>query len=94
VGTFSVTFLSIQNAQGITTSIENHIETNGGLIVNWPTLAAPANLDLSTLMASIVTENIVTDTTKSGSSVFFGRSFDLLVSTDGSKITFRFGPLS
>lgn len=94
IGTFAVTFLSIQSAQGITSTIENHIVTTDGLIVNWPTLAAPANLNLPTLMASIATENIVTDTTRSGSSVFFGRSFDLLVTTDGSKITFRFNPLS
>jgi hypothetical protein len=36
----------------------------------------------------------VTVTTKVGSSTYFGHKFDLVVSTDGTKIYFQFNPAS
>ncbi|MCU1579540.1 MAG: hypothetical protein JWP19_1744 [Rhodoglobus sp.] len=91
VGTFSATFLSMQTQNGITTSIENHLATDAGLIVTWSTTAAPANLQASSILDAVATESIVTVTTKSGSSAFFGHSFDLVVSADAAEISFRFG---
>jgi hypothetical protein len=94
VGTFSATFLSMQTPDGITTSIENHLATDAGLIVTWFTTAAPSDLQLTSVLDAVATESSVTVTTKSGSSAFFGHSFDLVVSADAAEITFRFGPVN
>jgi hypothetical protein len=90
VGTFSATFLSIQNAAGITTTIENHLTTDAGLIVDWSTTASPANLELSALVSAVVTRSTVTVTTGSGASVYFGHDFDLVVTANTTQAKFRF----
>ena len=91
VGTYSASFLSMQTADGITTSIENHLATDAGLIVTWSTIAAPVDLQLDSILDSIATESTVTVNTKSGSSAFYGHSFDLVASADITEISFRFG---
>lgn len=93
VGTFSATFLSMQTPNGITTSIENHLATDAGLIVTWSTTAAPGNLQVTSVLDAVATGTIVTVTTKSGSSAFFGHDFDLVVSVNTAEISFRFGPV-
>jgi hypothetical protein len=92
VGTFSATFLSLQSADGITTTIENHLTTAAGLVADWSTTATPVNLELETVISSLATESIVTVTTKAGSSVYFGHRFDLVVTANGNEIAFRFNP--
>jgi hypothetical protein len=92
VGTFSATFLSMQTSDGITTTVENHLRTDAGLIVNWSTTAAPLDLELSSILRSVVTRSTVTVTTRSGSSVYFGHDFDLVVSTNATEAAFRFDP--
>ena len=94
VGTYSATFLSMQGVDGITTTVENHVTTDGGLIVSWSTMGAPANMQLDSILGSVATQATVTDTTKSGSSKYFGHRFALVVAASATDISFRFGPLS
>jgi hypothetical protein len=91
VGMFSASFLSMQSSNGITTSIENHFVTNAGLITSWLSTATPPDLQLGTILASVATQSRVSVTTRSASTKFFGRNFDLVVTADASQISFRFG---
>ena len=92
VGTCSASFLNIQSADGIFTDISNYISTVDGLIVTWFTPTTLVNLALDSVVNGMVTECIVTVTTKVGASAFFGQTFDLIVSSDGQRIKFLFKP--
>lgn len=93
VGTCSASFLSMQNADGIFTDISNYISVDNGLIVTWFTPTTLINLELDTIVHSMVTECIVTSTTKVGFNPFFGDTFDLIVSSDDEKIYFIFSQI-
>jgi len=90
VGTCSASFLCMQNADGIYTDISNYLSAANGLIVTWFTPTTLANLQLDTIVNSMVTECTVIATTKVGVAPYFGQTFDLIVSSDGSKIYFQF----
>jgi hypothetical protein len=90
VGTCSASFLSMQNADGIYTDISNYLTADNGLIVTWFTPTTLLNLELDTIINSMVTECTVVVTTKVGFSLVFGQTFDLIVSSDGEKIYFQF----
>lgn len=90
VGTCSASFLCMQNADGIFTDISNYISVDNGLIVTWFTPTTLINLELDSIVRSMVTECIVTATTKVGFNPFYGQTFDLVVSSDDQKIYFQF----
>lgn len=89
-GTCSASFLSMKSADGIFTDISNYISTVDGLIVTWFTPTKLINLELDTIINSMVTECTVVVTTKVGASLFFGQTFNLIVSSDGQRIYFKF----
>jgi hypothetical protein len=90
VGTCSASFLNMQTADGIFTDIANYIATVDGLIVTWFTPTTLVNLELDSLINGMVTEALVTVTTKVGASAFFGKTYDMVVSSDGQNIHFNF----
>jgi hypothetical protein len=90
VGTCSASFLSIQNADGIYTDISNYLSADNGLIVTWFTPTTLINLELDSIINSMVTECTVEVTTKVGFAPLFGQTFNLIVSSDGGKIYFQF----
>lgn len=90
VGTCSASFLNMQNEDGIFTDISNYLSADNGLIVTWFTPTKLINLELDSIINSMVTECTVVATTKVGVSPFFGQTFDLIVSSNGGKIYFQF----
>jgi hypothetical protein len=88
VGTCSASFLCMQNADGIFADISNQLSVNNGLTVSWPTPATLVNLELDTLVGSMVTKCTVE--VSNGSSPFWGKKYTLVVSSDGVKIYFAF----
>lgn len=88
VGTCSATFFNQQTAQGIFTDISNFIQTVDGLIITWFTPTTLINLALDSIVNGMVTEAIVTVTTKVGASRYFGHTYDMTVSSDGTDIHF------
>jgi len=90
VGTCSASFLCMQNANGIFADISNNLSINNGFVVSWPTPATLVNLELNTIIGSMVTNCSVVVSTKVGSSPFFGQKYSLVVSSDGAKLYFTF----
>ncbi len=93
VGTVSASFVSMQTGDGIFTDVSNSLSTDDGLVATWSTPATLVNLELDTIIHSMVSEHAGTVTTKAGSSVYFGKTFDLAVTADSSKIYFLFNPI-
>lgn len=89
-GTCSASFLCMQNADGIYTDISNYISVNNGLIVSWFTPTTLINLELDSIIHSMVTECMVLASTKIGVNPFYGQTFDLVVSSDDQRIYFKF----
>jgi hypothetical protein len=89
-GTCSASFLSMQTGDGIFTDISNYLSADNGLIVTWFTPTTLINLELDSIIHSMVTECIVVATTKVGFSPFYGQTFTLIVSSDDQKIYFQF----
>ena len=91
VGICSASFLCMQSTNGIIyTDISNYISAAGGLIVTWFTPTTLINLELDSVLRGMVTECTVVVTTKVGFSLFFGKTFNLIVSSDSEKIYFQF----
>jgi len=90
VGTCSASFLCMQNADGIYTDISNYLSADNGLIVTWFTPTTLINLELDSIVNSMVTECTVVVTTKVGFAPLFGQTFDLIVSSLDGKIYFQF----
>lgn len=91
VGICSASFLNMQTEDGIFTDIANYISVaNNGLIVTWFTPTTLINLELDSIINSMVTECTVIASTKVGIAPLFGQTFDLIVSSDGEKIHFQF----
>jgi hypothetical protein len=90
VGTCSASFLNMQTSQGIFSDIANYIATADGLIVTWFTPSTLINLELDNVLNGMVTECIVTVTTKVGASRYFRQTYFLTVSSDGTYIHFQF----
>ncbi len=90
VGTCSASFLCMQNSDGIYTDISNFISVDSGLIVTWFTPTTLINLELDTIVNSMVTECMVQATTKVGANPFYGETFSLIVSSVEEKIYFEF----
>ena len=90
VGTCSASFLSMKTRDGIFTDISNYLSADNGLIVTWFTPSTLINLELDSIINSMVTECTVVVTTKIGFSPFFGQTFNLIVSSEDGKIYFQF----
>jgi hypothetical protein len=89
-GTCSASFLCMQNADGIYTDISNFISADNGLVVSWFTPTTLINLQLDSIIHSMVTECMVVASTKIGVNPFYGQTFNLIVSSDDEKIYFEF----
>jgi len=90
VGTCSASFLCMQNADGIYTDISNYFSVDSGLIVTWFTPTTLINLELDSIINSMVTECMVVASTNVGFNPFYGQTFSLIVSSDDEKIYFEF----
>jgi hypothetical protein len=90
VGTCSASFLNMQTEDGIFTDISNYLSADNGLIVTWFTPTTLINLELDSIVNSMITECTVVATTKVGVAPFFGQTFNLIVSSDSEKIYFQF----
>lgn len=90
VGTCSASFLCMQNEHGIYTDISNYLSVDSGLVVSWFTPTTLINLELDSIIHSMVTECMVTASTKIGVNPFYGQTFNLIVSSDDEKIYFEF----
>lgn len=93
VGNCTASFLCMQNADGIYTDISNFFSVDNGLVVTWFTPTTLINLELDSIVHSMVTECIVTASTKIGFNPFYGKKFNLIVSSDSEKIYFEFTKL-
>jgi hypothetical protein len=94
VGTCSASFLCMQNADGIFTDISNYLSIDNGLIVSWFTPTTLINLELDSIIHSMVTECIVIASTKIGFNPFYGDKFNMIVSSDDAKIYFELTKIS
>lgn len=88
VGTCSASFLCMQNSDGIFTDISNYLSVDNGLIVSWFTPSTLLNLELDSIIHSMVTECIVKASTKIGFNPFYGKTYNMIVSSDDQKIYF------
>lgn len=89
VGTCSASFLCMQNADNIFTDISNYLSIENGLIVSWFTPTTLINLELDSIIHSMVTECIVKASTKIGFNPYYGKTFNMIVSSDENKIYFK-----
>lgn len=89
VGTCSASFLNMQNGDGIFTDISNYLSVDNGLIISWFTPTTLINLELDSIIHSMVTECIVVASTKIGFNPFYGKTFNMIVSSDDEKIYFK-----
>src|SRR5260221_13522963 len=89
VGTCSASFLCMQNETGIYTDISNYLSVDNGLIISWFTPTKLINLELDSIIHSMVTECIVVASTKIGFNPFYGKTFNMVVSSDDEKIYFK-----
>lgn len=93
VGTCSASFLCMQNADGIYTDISNYLSVDNGLVISWFTPTTLINLELDSIIHSMVTECIVVASTKVGFNPFYGKTFNMIVSSDDDKIYFKLSEL-
>lgn len=89
VGTCSASFLCMQNENGIYTDISNYLSVDNGLVISWFTPTTLINLELDSIIHSMVTECLVVASTKIGFNPFYGRTFNMIVSSDDKKIYFK-----
>ena len=90
VGNCSASFLCMQNEEGIYTDISNYLSADNGLVVSWFTPTTLINLELDSIVNSMVTDCMVTASTKIGFNPLYGRTYDLIVSSDQERIYFQF----
>lgn len=89
VGTCSASFLCMQNQDGIYTDISNYLSVDNGLVISWFTPTTLINLELDSIVHSMVTECLVDASTKIGFNPFYGEVFNMIVSSDSGKIYFE-----
>lgn len=93
VGTFSAKFVAMQSVSGITVDVDAYFRTSSGLDTTWSTFQTVSNLELDSIEAALVGESRVAVDQKVGSS-YFGKSYDLHVSSSSGRIAFAFYPAS
>ncbi|MBA3816807.1 MAG: hypothetical protein H0X29_09895 [Parachlamydiaceae bacterium] len=89
VGNCSASFLCMQNGDGIFTDISNYLTVDNGLIVSWFTPTTLINLELDSIIHSMVTQCLVVASTKVGFNPFYGKTYNMIVSSDDKKIYFK-----
>jgi len=89
VGTCSASFLCMQNNDGIFTDISNYLSVNNGLIISWLTPTKLINLELDSIIHSMVTKCRVVASTKIGFNPYYGETFNMVVSADSERIFFK-----
>jgi hypothetical protein len=89
VGTCSASFLCMQNVDGIYTDISNFLSVDNGLVVSWFTPTTLINLELDSIVHSMVTECLVDASTKIGFNPFYGKVFNMIVSSESGRIYFK-----
>lgn len=89
-GTCSASFLCMQTADGIYTDISNYLSADNGLVVSWLTPTTLINLELDSIINSMVTECMVTASTAIGFNPLYGRTYNLIVSSLNGRIYFTF----
>src|SRR5437667_10398572 len=82
VGRCSASFLCYKNNHRFYTDISNYISVDNGLIVSWFTPTTLINLEVDSIINSMVTECIVVAATKIGVNPFYGETFNLVVSSE------------
>ena len=87
-GTCSASFLNIKT-DNIFTDISNYVTLDNGIVISWLTPSTPINLEIDTVIRSMVTKCIVTASTKIGFNKYYGDTFNLKVSSDNEKIYFK-----
>jgi hypothetical protein len=95
-GTCGATFLSIKTPtndsnttpENIYTQISNYLTVDNGFVISWFTPSNPINLEIDSIINSMVTECIVTSTTKIGVNPYYGMTFNMVVSNNNDIITF------
>ncbi len=90
VGTCSASFLCMQTNDGIYNDIANYLTSADGMIVTWFTPTTLRNLEVDSIINSMVTECMVTVTTKVGAAPLYGQTFSLIVSSSNGRIYFQF----
>jgi len=97
VGRCSASFLCFKNKlparpPRFFTDISNYISVDNGLIVSWFTPTTLIDLELDSIINSMVTECIVVAATQilPNPNPFYGETFNLVVSSDGQQIQFQF----
>ena len=97
VGHCSASFLCFKNKlparpPRFFTDISNYISVDNGLIVSWFTPTTLIDLELDSIINSMVTEAIVVAATQilPNPNPFYGETFNLVVSSDGQQIQFQF----
>lgn len=93
VGTCSASFLCMQNADGIYTDISNYLSADNGLVISWFTPTTLINLELDSIIHSMVTQCLVMASTKIGFNPFYGKVFNMIVSSDSEKVYFNLYPM-
>lgn len=93
-GICSASFLCMKNQYGIFSDISNYLTVDNGLIVSWLTPSTLVNLELDSIIHGMVTECIVTASTKVGFNPFYGKQFNMIVSSDNEKIYFKLTSLN
>jgi hypothetical protein len=89
VGVCSASFLCMQNADAIYTDISNFLSVNNGLVISWLTPTTLINLELDSIVNGMVTECLVVASTKVGVNPFYGKTFNMIVSSESGRIYFK-----
>ena len=88
-GVCSASFLCMQNADNIYTDISNYLSVDNGLVISWLTPTTLLNLELDSILHGMVTECIVKASTRIGVNPFYGKEFNMIVSSENGRIYFR-----
>jgi len=99
-GTCGASFLNIQSStdvnetlpSNIYTQINNNLSIDNGLILSWLTPTNPINLEIDSVLNSMITECIVTSTIKIGVNPYYGQTFNMIVANNSGKISFTLTP--
>ena len=87
-GYCSASFLCIET-DNVVANISNYLSIENGLIVSWFTPSTPLNLEIDSIIHSMVTECIVKASTKIGFNPYYGDTFNMKVSSSNNKIYFK-----
>ena len=91
VGTYSATFVTLQNANGISTDSTSYFSAGAGLVATWSTPKKVKNLTLTAITGSVASKGtLISIATKVASSKYFGDSFDLVITSSGGNLYFAF----